>query len=234
MNKIVKMKTHYSYGILLKHKNEYLLIQNRDTEAFIYFFFTNISKWSESYCQKVFHHFTYDEKYRLLYYPFEYIYYDLYIFHDSSKYEKQYMIALRNYNFFKSHKWMYNLLYNTYTKYNVPWIFPKGHIEKNETEIECALREFKEETNISLDIYKDKINKNECLVYEHYRYFYKFTSINTLFFLEIPEKIQIKYQHFPNIIRGISISNEILHAQWIDKNELQKYIPHYIYMKMHL
>jgi 8-oxo-dGTP pyrophosphatase MutT (NUDIX family) len=227
------MKFHYSYGIILKHRDEYLLVQNRDTEAFIYFFFTNISKWSESYCQKVFHHFTHDEKYRLLYYPFEYIYYDLYVFHNPSKYQKQYNIALKNYLFFKENKWMYDLLYNTFIKQNnLRWIFPKGHIEKNETEIECALREFKEETNISLDDYNTHIDKNKFILYEHYKPFYKFTSINKLFFLEIPEKIKIEYQHFPNIIRGISISNEILNAQWAHKHELKKYIPFYIYSKI--
>jgi len=35
------------------------------------------------------------------------------------------------------------------------WDFPKGHIEKNETEVETAIREVKEETNIDV-----KINEN--------------------------------------------------------------------------
>jgi len=34
--------------------------------------------------------------------------------------------------------------------------FPKGHMEKNETEIETAIREVKEETNIDIIIDKDK------------------------------------------------------------------------------
>ena len=32
------------------------------------------------------------------------------------------------------------------------WAFPKGHVENNETEIETALREVKEETNLDIDI----------------------------------------------------------------------------------
>lgn len=30
------------------------------------------------------------------------------------------------------------------------WSFPKGHVEKNETEVETALREIKEETNLEV------------------------------------------------------------------------------------
>lgn len=36
------------------------------------------------------------------------------------------------------------------------WGFPKGHMEKNETEIETAIREVKEETNLDVDIYPNK------------------------------------------------------------------------------
>ena len=36
------------------------------------------------------------------------------------------------------------------------WDFPKGHVEKGETEIETAKREVKEETNLEVDIQKDK------------------------------------------------------------------------------
>ena len=36
------------------------------------------------------------------------------------------------------------------------WGFPKGHMEKNETEIETAIREVKEETNLDVNIYPNK------------------------------------------------------------------------------
>lgn len=42
------------------------------------------------------------------------------------------------------------------------WSFPKGHVEKNETEIETATREVKEETNI--DIFVDR-NFREMTTY---------------------------------------------------------------------
>lgn len=36
------------------------------------------------------------------------------------------------------------------------WTFPKGHVEENETEIETAIREVKEETNIDVEIEGNK------------------------------------------------------------------------------
>lgn len=36
------------------------------------------------------------------------------------------------------------------------WEFPKGHVEENETEMETAIREVKEETNLDVVIENDK------------------------------------------------------------------------------
>jgi len=36
------------------------------------------------------------------------------------------------------------------------WSFPKGHVEENETEIETAIREVKEETNIDVEVDSSK------------------------------------------------------------------------------
>ncbi|WP_245579813.1 bis(5'-nucleosyl)-tetraphosphatase [Metamycoplasma spumans] len=43
------------------------------------------------------------------------------------------------------------------------WGFPKGHVEENETEIETALREVKEETNIDVKIIE---NFREIIEYQ--------------------------------------------------------------------
>ncbi|MBQ2946711.1 MAG: NUDIX domain-containing protein [Bacilli bacterium] len=37
-------------------------------------------------------------------------------------------------------------------QYNSHYSFPKGHMEENETELETALREIKEETNLDVEI----------------------------------------------------------------------------------
>lgn len=55
------------------------------------------------------------------------------------------------------------------------WDFPKGHVENNETEVETAIREVKEETNIDIEIpnadyryeiyYSPKENVNKTVVF---------------------------------------------------------------------
>lgn len=40
------------------------------------------------------------------------------------------------------------------------WGFPKGHVENNETEVETAIREIKEETNVDVEI-NDKFRYSE-------------------------------------------------------------------------
>jgi bis(5'-nucleosidyl)-tetraphosphatase len=44
------------------------------------------------------------------------------------------------------------------------WGFPKGHVEKNETEKETALREVFEETGLHVDLHKDFRARAEYLI----------------------------------------------------------------------
>ena len=43
-----------------------------------------------------------------------------------------------------------------YSKRNNEWGFPKGHVEDGETEIQTAVREIKEETNLDVEIDETK------------------------------------------------------------------------------
>ena len=47
-------------------------------------------------------------------------------------------------------KGQYLLVKGVYTSV---WSFPKGHLEKGETYLECAVRECKEETGVSISDY---------------------------------------------------------------------------------
>lgn len=212
-----------SYGLIVRHRHHYLIVQNRDTEAFIYFFYANILKWSANHCRRVFRNFSADEKQRLLFYPFHDIYMDLYVHYQEHTHRRQYEIARRNYEFFKSQPWMIRLLVLTKTC-EVPFLFPKGRIEKNETPVECALREFWEETRVDISAFHHLVDTSKCLTYECYRPFYRFISVNHLFVLDLPHEPPLQYTYFPNRLRSLSISNEILYATWIAEEDLSYYL----------
>jgi len=138
-------------------------------------------------------------------------------------------MAKRNFEYFKSQKWMTELLLSTPTS-DISFLFPKGRIEKDESPVECATREFWEETKLDISKYVAKIDPEQSVTYEHYRPFYRFISVNQLFFLDIPEKLDVSYAYFENRIRPLSVSNEILHATWVDEFQLRQLLSNDIFM----
>lgn len=82
------------------------------------------------------------------------------------------------------------------------WSFPKGHVENNETEIETALREVKEETGIDVNIEASK----------RYELTYKInnsTNKNVVNFIARPLNANVKIQE-----------KEILDYKWCDINKV--------------
>lgn len=77
----------------------------------------------------------------------------------NNKIQNEYLIAKDRFEFVK--KYLNNILNKIKNSYNNPeWEFPKGRRNDNENNIDCALREFEEETGISKDniTILDKIN----------------------------------------------------------------------------
>lgn len=221
----------YSYGVLLftgkDKQRKYLLVQNRDSESFIYFFLAwNIEKWNEPYFVKVIKGFSRDELNRLLYYPFEIIYTDLYVNHVKGTFRRQYNRAMFNYNYFHSRKDWIQLCY-TIQPTEIKWGFSKGRIENGEHPYKCAMRELQEEVGISENIVlhptMNPIHyKNEKLLFK--------TFVNVcLFPAECPHELPVVYQNFKNTIRCMSVSNEILHAKWVSLEEAFFLLPPSLY-----
>lgn len=83
--------------------------------------------------------------------------------------------------------------------------FPKGHVENNETEIETAIREVKEETNIDIKVLPE------------YRYVNSYVMDNkiskdVIFFLAIPQSFDIVKQE-----------KEISNVFWCDIDKVESY-----------
>ena len=86
--------------------------------------------------------------------------------------------------------------------------FPKGHVEKNETEIETARREIKEETNLDVNI---NTNFREITTYSPSLGVMK----DVVFFIATPSSLDIKVQE-----------TEVACAKWVTYDEAMKLLTH--------
>lgn len=76
------------------------------------------------------------------------------------------------------------------------WGFPKGHVEKNEKEIETAIREVKEEVGLEVDIQKGK------------RYEFKYKIGNDI------EKTCVLFIAYPKTYNIKNQESEIANSNW--------------------
>jgi 8-oxo-dGTP pyrophosphatase MutT (NUDIX family) len=116
------------------------------------------------------------------------------------------------------------------------WSFPKGAKEENETEYECALREFNEEVGININNLK---NLKSITIYSN-TYLILNTTSNQFLNDELKEELhdisinsicsKINYNAPTNniynslLLNEFDDSNEIVDISWIDVDTIRKYI----------
>ena len=88
------------------------------------------------------------------------------------------------------------------------WGYPKGHVEKNETEIETAIRETKEEVGLDVEILKD------------IRYEFKYNIGNHI------EKTCVLFLAHPKTYNITNQESEILYSAWYSFEEALKILPY--------
>lgn len=182
-----------SYGIICYKKQGskiyYLMINRKDTISFVDFVSGKYDTFNLRYLRKLFANMCYREKKLIQEKSFDDLWKQL-----NMKNKYRYEKARRKYNTLKNklHKKtrqpLLNELLKIKPKYKEPeWGFPKGRKMISETELECAIREFNEETDIDQEIIKINTKKT---------YVEKYKAINgveyqTIFFLaECKEKIK--------------------------------------------
>ena len=138
-----------SYGIVLYNdKDEIVMIERKDSISYIEFIRGKYKLEDSEYIQLLFNRMSVLEKDILLNNEFNILWNNLWYSNISSK--KDYM---KSYNKFISID-LKNYINNSTINYlNNEWEIPKGRRNLNETDLECAIREFQEETNISLNDY---------------------------------------------------------------------------------
>jgi 8-oxo-dGTP pyrophosphatase MutT (NUDIX family) len=201
-----------SYGIILytMRDNEplFLIAQRRDTIAYIDFLRGNYSPRTP--LNDFFRAMTYDERHRLLTYDFDRLWQDLVVNHDSHLYRQEYPKAKRAFQIISSQ--LCTLITNTASQVFEPqWGFPKGKRKFKETSLECALREFAEETKLDpLDV----VIKQTAPIIEFYQgsncKLYK-----TVYYIgEAHHILPYQLTEYPNTIREHSISEEVSNLHW--------------------
>jgi len=213
-----KIKPVTSYGIVLYtyEKNKYLkymICQRRDSIAFIQFMRNLIEeKDMERYIGLM----TKEEKNRCLEFFLKNdphtIWKDLWVNNRSKIYRQDYKYCSE---YFMKNVEKYIDLFedeNTGIDDNT-WFFPKGRKNEYENDLECALREFEEETNIS----SKNINVDKNNIFEEFYIGSNNILYKTVYFTAyIPFMPVKKYKFYPYNIRPKFISGEVYDYEWLD------------------
>lgn len=98
------------------------------------------------------------------------------------------------------------------------WGFPKGHVEKDETELQTAIREVKEETNLDVEIQEDKRYVDEYYSSED-------TFKQVVYFLATCKNINVKKQEAEIAqIEWVSIEETVNKITYENTKKLFKYV----------
>ena len=171
-----------SYGVIAVRPSEcgiqYLMICRKHTFGFIDFVRGNYSCYNTQQIQKYIDEMTLDEKRRILTEPFNKLWGDLCGTNFMGGRDDEY-IASKKFNSLLSDESLATLVANSPTGWNDPeWEFPKGRRNCQERDLDCALREFKEETGYdisSISVIENVIPYEEIFIgSNHKSYKYKY------------------------------------------------------------
>ena len=185
-----------SLGIILFKKNEnnqieYLMVQRKDTLGFVEFMRGKYNIENIDYIEKLISIMTYDERQKIIENDFDDLWNELWMDKTKKQYFNEYENSKKKFYSLKMgfiHKETIvdiheinkrtNLLY-----YSPEWGFPKGRRNLHETDIECANREFKEETGMKDGEYSIISDKYYCETFFgtnniRYKHIYYLASLN--------------------------------------------------------
>jgi ADP-ribose pyrophosphatase YjhB (NUDIX family) len=217
----VKRKTKppiASYGIILfcivEKTPKFLIQQRRDSYEYMDILRGN---WSnEIRLKELFSALSQEEKERLGKYSFTELWDDLWVVHGAGLHAEGLEKAKRKFSIIKE---KYNLFVKNADNQCLepPWGFPKGKKNKGEKEVDCAFREFEEETRLK------KTDIKLCNGVGLFAEFYKGNNGKmycTHYYLAEAEKmIDIERIDTPNCIRKSSVSDEVSDARWMTFEE---------------
>ena len=204
-----------SNGIIAFRKNpetnliEYLMIRRKHTLGLIDFIRGKYSVFNRYYISNMIYQMTNEEKDMLKTKMFEEIWFNVWgKTANFSHYKNEETISKEKFNQLKHGiSGLYNLsdlVDASITKWEEPeWGFPKGRRNYNETDLECSVREFNEETGFNL---------NKSFIVHNISQFEEiFCGSN---YKSYKHKYFLTYMDFENSKPVIQVSNEISDIKW--------------------
>lgn len=212
------MKPIISFGLIVycidRKTPKFCIIHRRDSYAYIDFF---RAKWKPENFAKLFRRMTKEEQHRIFSYDLATLYKDFKMNQHVAPNER---LSER----YAGIDWeaCSEILAGDNLEQSM-WGLPKGRKNKNEFSIDCALREFREETNIN-----DIIS-----IIPHKKYIddYRGTdskSYRTIYYLARISNPVINFVECDSPIRKSCISDEVTDLKWVSFEEAHEHLPNHL------
>lgn len=212
-----------SYGIIVYHKSEFtgiyfLLYQHRD--SYEYLDIIRGSYQDDNRFKELVSFLCQDERWRLTTHNFKQLWDDIRAYNPKT-YDSSYITAKK-----KFEKYKHNLEDQPSSVKRMkepPWGFPKGRKQSKETEIECCIREFIEETGITRATFDShiKISKEDPFT-ETYKGSDGKTYQTEYYLAESDSLFEIKKVKTPGCIREETVSDEASEVVWFSYEDALK------------
>jgi 8-oxo-dGTP pyrophosphatase MutT (NUDIX family) len=217
-----RTKISTSYGIIVytyvNNEIKFLMTLRRDTfcyESIIRGLYSTPEMLAEYIS-----HITKEEQERILKYDFDLLWKDLWVSTKRRLYRLEYRKAQER--FLKNYDTLISLVKNMTVFDQEQWEFPKGKMFSEENSLQCALREFEEETNISkhnIMVVKNAGTFDEAFYGNDQR---KYQSIYYLGIIKNGVDIPFTYNECPHNIRSRYVSDEVMSIEWLSYEEAYK------------
>jgi len=216
-----------SFGVICyKIENniiKYIMIQRKDSLSFMEFVRGKYAVDDIIYIKQLLDYMTENEKEMLLTNTFDEIWNYTWCQNTQHtfKHTKEYTESKQKFEFIINYNIIKNILSGTYLNTNLfeqEWGFPKGRKKLKETDLDCATREFCEETQLTkndISVCNDIIPFQEIffgtnnILYKHVYYIAKLTKTNSIVFID------------NNCIEQV---REVRALQWFTYNEVLSHI----------
>lgn len=214
-----------SFGIIcyrIKNNNvEYLMIQRKDSLSFMEFIRGRYKVTDEEYLLDLINNMTEGEKSMLLEGDFDKIWNYAWTqqnINNTVKHTTEYCESKKKYmSIYSTNFFMNNLKKDKYNNYEQEWGFPKGRRKLKESNTDCSIREFCEETRIS----KKDIN----ILYNYNDFEEIFFGTNNILYKHVYYIGKIEKEVNLQIdSKCLEQSREIRALQWFNYNDVLKKI----------